>query len=137
MRALKYGFTARDIFMGFDKKIMGKTFLRKYNSTRELASRVFIRCFHHIILDIINNNNIFVLPLPFGNYGEFSLYKYEDEDFIERYKRGKFSGLDFVRSQFSAHELRFYYNTKSGTRSKPIYVDKNLKQMIYNFSYRN
>jgi hypothetical protein len=63
---MKYSFENKDIFLGLDKKIIQRYYVPlrlKDEETRKIASEVFTYCLYLILLDVINNNSIFVLPL--------------------------------------------------------------------------
>ena len=63
---MKYSFENKDIFLGLDKKIIQRYLVPlrlKDEETRKIASEVFTYCLYLILLDVINNNSIFVLPL--------------------------------------------------------------------------
>lgn len=132
----KYAFSADELFMGLDNKLLtGQWVKNRYKDPKVLAAKIFKDCFYEILLDIIENNVTFVLPLKFGNYAEICMQQFADEDFKKLYKRGKFRKIDFVLSQFTGNQLFYKYKTKKvGVKSKPIYVNKDLKERIEKYT---
>ena len=132
----KHAFITEDIYTGLNNRLLrGKWVKNKYKDRRKLASDIFKDCFCEILLDIINNNVTFVLPLKYGNYAEICMKQTSDEEFKKLYKWGKFKNIDFVLSQFTGNELVYRYNTKTvGVKEKPIYVNKELKKLIEKYT---
>ena len=128
----KHAFSVEEIYTGLNKKLLkGRWVKNRYKDRKNLAAKIFDDCFYEILLDIINNNVTFVLPLRFGNYGEISMKQIADEDFKQAYRRGKFNNIDFVLSQFTGNKLVYrYMKHNKETMEKPIYVDKYLKKLI-------
>ena len=83
-----------------------------------------------VVLDIINNNVIFALPDTFGFNSEIAMKTFQGDEFKEMWKKGKFRDIDFVLSGFKGHQLFYTFETKSGVKEKPIYVNKKLKDII-------
>jgi hypothetical protein len=132
----KHAFSAEELYAGLNKKLLrGRWVKNRYQDRKQLASNIFKDCFYEVLLDIINNNVTFVLPIKYGNYAEICMKQYSGEEFKKLYKWGKFSNIDFVLSQFTGNQLTFRYSTKnSGTKEKPIYVNKDLKKLIEKYS---
>lgn len=100
-----HGFNSRELYNGLNPKLLkGRWVKNRYKDRKNLAAKIFDDCFYEILLDIINNNVTFVLPLRFGNYGEISMKQIADEDFKQAYRRGKFNNIDFVLSQFTGNQ---------------------------------
>jgi hypothetical protein len=69
-----HGFNSRELYNGLNPKLLkGRWVKNRYKDRKNLAAKIFDDCFYEILLDIINNNVTFVLPLRFGNYGEISM----------------------------------------------------------------
>lgn len=113
-------------------KHMYKKENKNHRDTRkEYLASVYMYCLYLIILDIIENNVTFVLPL-FGDQ-EACIYvkMFEDEKFQRMYSKGVFSGIDFLKSGFKGYRLYLQYTYKGGIREKPIYISNNLKNIFY------
>lgn len=123
----KHAFSAEELYKGMNLKP-----LKKYKKIKKsLASDIFKDCFYEILLDIIDNNVTFVLPLKFGNYAEISMTQVRNEEFKKLYKLGKFSNIDYILSEFTGNEITFKYKTKTqGLKSKTIYLNGKLKEKI-------
>lgn len=101
-----------------------------------MAGKIFAEGLLEILLDIINNNVTFVLPLKFGKYAEIYMKQFSDEKFIELYKIGAFNKIDFVKSGFTGNQLQFRYNTMAGPKDKPIRVTGELKKLITDHTHQ-
>lgn len=66
---------------------------------------MFRDVFHMILLDIVENNDIFVLPTK--KYAEISMFVLEGERFKRLYRFGAFKGLDYLATDFTAHRVQF------------------------------
>lgn len=114
---MKYSFENKDIFLGLDKKIISRYWMPlrfKDEETRKIASEVFTYCLYLILLDVINNNSIFVLPLRWGNYAELHLKEIPEERFKELYNAGCFQEIDYVLSNFTAKVPVLTYRKRNG-----------------------
>lgn len=132
----KHAFSVEEIYTGLNNKLLrGRWVKNRYKNQKLLAAKIFKDCFYEILLDIIENNVTFVLPLRYGNYAEIHMKQVADEEFKRLYKYGKFNNIDFVLSQFTGNELVYRYTTHTvGTKEKPIYVNKELKKMIEKYT---
>lgn len=105
-----YCFSAYDLFSTFNLKqlkIRRDVVQDKYgaHSKQTFCGSVLVYCFYLILLDIIENNVTFVLPL-FGNkYAEISAQPVEGEDFKKAVQRGAFKGIDFLSSDFMGYKI--------------------------------
>ena len=130
-----YCFTSMDLFDSKYKKKLGINMKHvrayKQDMIKELCSQIFTYFFYLVILDIIENNVTFVLPL-FGDQ-EACIYvkMFEDEKFQRMYSKGVFSGIDFLKSGFKGYRLYLQYTYKGGIREKPMYISNNLKNIFY------
>lgn len=88
IHTISHSFTAKDLFAALPQKLLRGIWVKKrFKDRKVLAAKIFEDCFHMILLDIINNNVTFVLPLKFGNYGEISMKSFSEEKFKEVYKK--------------------------------------------------
>ena len=110
----KYYLNSSELFKSFPRGILDKYVTPWYGEDTELAGEIFTRCFYEVLLDVINNDAIFVLPLK-NDYAEINMTTVSGDDFIKAYKNGKFQNIDFVKSNFSA--------------SYPTYVNKRGKSV--------
>ena len=133
---LKHAFSTGDLYTGLNNRLLKNKWIKnRKKDSKQLAAEIFQDCFYEILLDIIENNVTFVLPLKYGNYAEICMKRYDGEEFKKLYNYGKFSNIDFVYSQFSGNELTFKYKTNSiGLKEKPIYVNKELKKLIEKYT---
>lgn len=133
--AYDYAFSAEDLYIDLDDKFLNgkKAKLRtelRYKTRRRHAAAIFEQCFYTILLDIIENNITFVLPLHFGNYAELHISTIEDEKFKQMYKSGRFQNVDYVASEFSTSRMEFLYRYKGKTIKTPIILRKDLGRLL-------
>ena len=127
--------TTLELFKRFNKKklkLTKKIYNKDYktDSKLECAAKIFNYCLYLIILDIIENNVIFVLPSNFGKQSELSMKTFEGDEFKKVYKLGKFRDVDFVMSNFRGHQIVYTYETRYNTYVKQVYVNSKLKNII-------
>lgn len=136
MYQFKHAFSIDEIYTGLNNKLLrGRWVKNRYKDRTQLAAKIFKDCFYEILLDIIDNNVTFVLPLKYGDYAEIYMKQFSDDNFKRLYKKGKFNNIDFVLSQFTGNQLTFKYSTRTvGDREKPIYVNKELKKLIEEYT---
>lgn len=107
-----FSFTAMDLFTTFNTrqlKVDKYTMEKKYgvNKRQMLCASVLVYCFYLILLDIIENNVTFALPLTGGK--EASLYVrpiVKDQLKLAR-QRGAFSDIDLLSSNFIGYQLTY------------------------------
>ena len=131
-----YCFTNKDLFenMKWDKLNLPKNLHRKkHKDTRtEYVTDIFMYAFKLILLDIIENNATFVLPL-FGNKeGCFYVKKIDGEQFKKARQAGAYNGIDFLKSNFCGYVINFQYTTSRGIGEKTLHVSPELKEKFYN-----
>ena len=104
----KHAFSVEEIYTGLNKKLLkGRWVKNRYKNPKQLASKIFKDCLYEILLDIIENNVTFVLPLKYGHYAEIYMKQFSDEisgidgeavsndeEFKKLYKYGKFKNID-------------------------------------------
>lgn len=133
--ALGHCFNLKHIFENFNLKRLKmscKDCLNIMGYTRHrdvLAQQIFKDSVKLVLNDIIDNNVTFLFP---GVPAEIYMRRATDEDFVFARQLGKWQEIDFIASYFSGYELCLVMKRKDGspTRTKPIYVDKKLKQKI-------
>ena len=105
---------------------------KKHKDTRtEYVTDIFMYTFNLILLDIIENNATFVLPL-FGNKEAcFHVKKFEGDLFKKMYRSGMFSGIDFLKSNFCGYVVNFQYTTTWGLGNKTLHLSPALKKIFY------
>ena len=105
----------------------------KQDMIRELCAQIFTYFFYLVILDIIENNVTFVLPMDKrGNRNSnISVKCFEGEAFQRLYRAGSFQGIDFLSSNFKGYRLNYQYDYNGGMREKDIYIDNKLKKIFY------
>lgn len=114
-------FPSGHVILGTEDKVQKKIALRK----------VVARYFELIVLDIIENNVTFELPLFFNKKGRIKTRVIEGDRFDRLFKYGVFDGLDPMKSQFKMYELVMQIEYKNGrTRDIPISLDKELTSML-------
>lgn len=130
-----YCFTAYDLFETFNKKILKikkDVVQKKYgvNKRQALCASVLIYCFYLILLDIIENNVTFVLPL-FGKKEAFIYAKpIVGDDFKKARQHGAFGDIDILSSNFIGYMLTYTWLGGKSMRSKPIYINKRFKDIF-------
>lgn len=131
--ATGYCFSSKDIMANLD---LSKLALTRANSIkyfnqrnrRIVAIRVFLFCIKTILLDIINNNVTFMLPTKRECY--IYMKKTSGEDFKQARRNGKWLDVDYLMSNFSGYQMEFVYIASERMITKPIYVNKELRDII-------
>ena len=131
----KHAFSAEDLFIDLNDKYLKhprviQRLERLKINRRELAGKIVKDCFYEVLLDIIENNTTFVLPLYSGNYAEIYMQSITGDDFKSLYNNGSFSNIDYIKSQFTGYSLAFLYKNSKGYRKKPIYLGKYLRKLL-------
>lgn len=138
-----YCFTALDIFDNFDtnrvkmpKDIANnkkdKNRKDRRDSIKEYFAYMFAYLLYLIVLDIVQNNVTFVLPILNKKEGCFYVKSFEGEDLQIKMQHGRFEGIDVVASDFKAYQIYYQYVTSTGdVREKPIYISHNVKDIFY------
>lgn len=96
-------------------------------------AHVFLYFMELVLLDIINNNVTFVLPLKGNRHAMIHVKVFDGDDFQRMYAGGKFIGIDFLSSLFRGYQLYFSYNYREGEREKPIYINQKMKELFYGY----
>jgi len=133
-----YCFTSRDLFDGWNCKNLGikySVYYNKYNfkSLDYFLGAIFLYYMYHVLLDIIENNVTFVLPLRGNRHAMIHVKVFDGDEFQRMYAGGKFMGIDFLSSLFKGYQLFFVYNYRGGEREKPIYINNKMKEIFYGY----
>lgn len=117
----KHAFTSEELFDQQDDVLRESDYVKTYfgvDNRKLLAAKIFNDAFYEILLDIINNNITFVIPLSFGKYGEICAETITGDKFIELYNKNVFKNLDYVLSGFSGSQIVFKYRRKDNSYGK-------------------
>ena len=132
-----YSFSAYDLFETFNKKqlkIKLDVIQKNYgvNKRQWLCASVLVYCFYLILLDIIENNVTFVLPLFNGRQASIYARAISGEEFKIARQKGAFADIDIINSNFTGYQLTYCWKPKGGHyRYKPIYINKKFKDVFY------
>lgn len=134
-RKTDYCFTNKDLYENFKWESLNlppRLNKKKHKDTRtEYVTDIFMYCFNLILLDIIENNATFVLPLFGKKEACFYVKKYEGELFKKMYRAGCFSGIDYLKSNFCGYHVNFQYTTSYGLTDKTLHLSPALKKIFY------
>lgn len=121
-----------DLFLGFRYgEVKDQELKKQYKLYEHLAGSIFADCCYEIVLDVIENNVTFVLPLMGGSYGEICGVTSTEEEFIERYKTGNLPDIDYIKSGFTYNRIVFNYRTPKGkNRRSTICLYGDLKKRL-------
>lgn len=135
--ATDFCFTSQDIYDTAYKSKLGVNMKHvrayKQDMIRELCSQIFTYFFYLVILDIIENNVTFVLPMHKNGVrkANISVKCVDGETFQKMYQKGSFQGIDFLASNFKGYRLMFQYDSNTGVREKTIYINDKIKKIFY------
>lgn len=133
--AVGHAFNTNDIFYKLDKKKLSSiTSKLSQEITGDahkdtLIGKIFKESIKVVLNDIIENNVTFQLPL---GKSDIHVLRVDGEDFKKARRKGKWKDVDFLASFFSGYQLVLNMYNKDGgvTRTKLIYVDKELKNKL-------
>lgn len=139
--ALGCAFTTKDILANFPykklqfdcntcKDIIGD----KHRSI--LVQRIFKESVKIIILDIINNNVTFWLPLTGAKKCNIHMRRVRGDEFKNLRRGGKWKEVDILKSMFSGYQLSLFMLGNRTPRIKSIYLNKELSKIITNNTNR-
>lgn len=135
--SLGCAFTVKDILDNFPyKKLQFNCNLCKKitgdNHRNILVEKIFKESVKVIILDILQNNITFWLPLTGSKKCNIHMRKVSGKDFQNLRKGGKWKDVDIVKSMFSGYQLSLFMLGNRTPRIKSIYLNKGLQQIISN-----
>lgn len=104
------------------------------NRHKELiAKKIFKSCISMVIEDIIENNATFILPTR-SKRAELKMGRFEREEFSRARKNGKWAKVDFLMSNFCAHQVVFHFQSKGVMRRKLIYLNSEYRDRITEYT---
>ena len=130
---LSYCFSPIELFDTFNTKqlkIRKDVVQKKYglNKKQRICASVLIYCFYLILLDIIENNVTFVLPLFNGKRASIYARPIVGEDFKRARQHGAFKDIDVIASNFTGYQITYSWQSKDGSYTyKPCYISKAFK----------
>lgn len=134
-----FAFTADDIFKHFDTRkvnIHKEVFAKKYgvNSRRMFCSTVFVYCMHLIMLDIIENNATFVLPLFNGKEASIFIRPIVGEEFKLARQKGAHKDVDIIASNFTGYWPVYQWKNNTTYRyTKSIYMNRKYTDLLMSY----
>lgn len=100
----------------------------------KLAQQIFKENLKMVLNDVIDNNVTFQLPTG-SRKCEIHMQTIKGEDFKHLRRKGKWRNVDFLKSLFTGNQLGLYmYSPKRPPRVKNIYVNKELRDKIDNYT---
>lgn len=102
---------------------------RKYKRRHATAGCIFAACLHEILLDLIDNNVIFVAPCT-SDYSELSVDTIEGENFKRLYNAGVFEDIDYVKSGMKGHRITYKVRRKNRTAKYIVSLDDKLQKRL-------
>lgn len=132
-----WSFTSQDLFDNINFAQFGWTHafykLLKTDRWKKLVGMVFTYFMYLVILDIIENNVTFELPLKGTAQAEFYVKSFTGEAFRRLYQAGKWDDVDFLNCDFTGYQIYFRYKTKRGDwKEKPVYLShKNARDIFH------
>lgn len=134
--ALGWACNLNDLFVRFpyEKCVTLCKIIKDKYARRRKIKQVFREGIKAVLNDVIENNASFKVP-PLGYYGgEIHLERCEGEDFIKAKKLGKFKGIDFLETNFTAYQMNLYIHGKRDNflhrRKFPIYINKEFRDKL-------
>lgn len=109
-----HAYQTKDLFHKIKYKGLDKLAKHRNMSVQDACAEIFNIVLSDIVLDIVQNNVTFVLPLDYGKYGELCVEEIDQEKFIEKYKEGFYQKVDFVKSNFTGHCLTYRFKNRLG-----------------------
>lgn len=124
-----------ELFLRFNFKKYGINKIlckkNKADDCEELCGKVFAYCIFLIILDMIVNNNTFLLPIGFGNESFFKIKTYGREEILKYPSRWAY--LDPVGSNWTGYQFVFDYPLNFGRKEKILYIYGKLRNLFYQY----
>ena len=102
-----------------------------FSSHRSLCGHVLCYLLYLIILDIIENNVTFELPLVGNKEARIYVKCFQDDDFMRMYAGGKFLGIDFIASEYKGYQIHYQWKRGHFYKEKPIYISHTIKDWFY------
>ena len=109
-----HAYQTKDLFHKIKYKGLDKLAKHRNMSVQDACAEIFNIVLSDIVLDIVQNNVTFVLPLDYGTSLHIPNYVVAQDYFIERYKEGFYQQVDFVKSNFTGHCLTYRFKNRFG-----------------------
>lgn len=127
--------TCSDLFSTFNSRALKfpRKLTDKYGAKnkKHLCVQVFNLTILLILLDIIQNNITFALPLFNQRHGVIYMQPIVGERLKEIRQNNGLPEIDLLSSNFTGYRLTFQFKSKAGEmKEKLIYVSSELKKMI-------
>lgn len=127
-----YALNAQDLFENFKSRSV--TFSKDgtyVQHKKKKAASIFLTCVRLVIQDIIDNNVQFKLP-PVGNGASYiQMARISGDQFKRAFRAGKWRDIDFLTSDFTGYQIRYYMEHKNKpAREKNIYLYNKHKNQI-------
>lgn len=136
--ALGCAFNLKELFnfLDFKKlKLSTATSMKLVGSRHKelVACKIMAYCVKLVIDDIIHNNATFSLPTH-KRKAFIKMKKVEEENFVKGRRKGKWSDVDFLMSDFSGYQMTLFYMSGSVMKYKSVYVDPKRKKLITEYT---
>lgn len=95
----------------------------------KLAQKIFKHSIDLVLNDIIDNNATFNLPTA-SRKAEMRMKRFDKEVFAKARRHGKWKDVDFLASNFSAHQIIFNFQSKGVMREKLVYLNSTHRDRI-------
>lgn len=139
LKALGAALNLSEIFINFPTHKLKITCNECDNLTGDrhrdkLAQRIFKESVKLILNDVIDNNVTFQLPTG-SRRCDIHMQAIQGDAFKHLRKSGKWRKVDFLKSHFTGYQLGlFMYSPKRPPRIKNIYVNKEMRDRIDNYT---
>ena len=127
--AVGCAFSQEEMFMNFNKKKL------KTVHNKEIIKKIARDAIKLVLKDIIDNNITFQLPTG-SRKSDIHVNRISGDDFMIARQNGKFQDVDFLNSNFSGYQMMLNMYDREGrpTRSKPIYLNKEYKNKLTEYT---
>lgn len=128
--ATGHAISTGDIFSTLDTK---KIKTKHRGNKKDLAKSIFIDCVSLVLEDMIENNVTFELPTR-SKKCKLRMKRIDGDDFIKCRQGGKFSDIDFLKSNFTGYQMVFDYQNGGIPREKNIYLNPDRRDRITKYT---
>ena len=127
--AVGCAFNQDEMFMNFKKQKL------KTVKEKKLIKKIARDSIKLVLKDIIENNVTFQLPTG-SRKSDIHLSRISGDDFTHDRQMRKFQDVDFLSSNFSGYQMTLNMYDREGrpTRNKPIYLNKEYKNKITEYT---
>lgn len=113
----------KDLFVDFHKKY------KKPN--KQNTRKIFVEGFKTIMLDVIENNTIFVFPVGFSSYAEIYIEEISGEHFNKWYKAYGYKLIDYIITEFKTYRPVIHIHEGKMDYTKRIDLGGEPKRLLY------